>query len=123
MTTNEITEKINQCKKEELLIRQKRENLEEELKQMHSTVFHPGDVVLNRDDHRRLIVRFDPTAFISSAALISVDEYGYQQGPALPSEQGDRSGNTFQGCDYKKIGTLAGFLINELPNHDKSGRE
>ena len=117
MTTNEITEKINQCKKEELLIRQKRENLEEELKQMHSTVFHPGDVVLNRDDHRRLIVRLD------SAALISVDEYGHQQGPALPSEQGGQSGNTFQGYDYTKVGTLAGFLINELPNYDKSGRE
>ena len=114
---NEITEKINQCKKEELLIRQKRENLEEELKQMYSTALHPGDVVLNRDGYRRLIVRTDPTT------LISVDAYGYQQGSALPSEQGGRSGNTFQGCDYKKIGTLAGFLINELPNHDKSGRE
>ena len=118
MNSNEITEKINQCKKEELLIRQKRENLEEELKQMHSTAFRPGDIVLDRDDHRRLIVRIDPTALISSTALISVDEYGYQQGPALPSEQGGRSGNTFQGCDYKKIGTLAGFLINELPKGD-----
>ena len=116
MNSKEIKEKINQCKEEELLIRQKIKMLKEELKRAKKPVFHAGDIVMNKYDHRHLIVCIDPTTPIQSRTLIPIDEYGYQYGPAMPGEEDGRSGNTFEGFDYKKIGTLAGFQINKSTN-------
>ena len=110
MNSKEIKEKINQCKGEELLIRQKIKMLKEELKRAKKPVFYAGDVVVDRHRHRRLIVCIDPTT------LIPIDAYGYQRGPSMPIKEDGQGGSAFEGCDYRKIGALMGFRIVESTN-------